>query len=79
MRTGVRWWYSGFWNGAVLGAFPGGGEICKHQNMFKKSGEVDESFAGDISKHNKVRYRLFPGADLTVRDVIRRRSLFGFI
>ena len=61
MRTGVRWWFSGFWNGDNLGGFPGGEEMSKHQNMVKKLGEVDENFARDISKHSKLRCRLFPG------------------
>jgi hypothetical protein len=52
VRTGVRWWFSGFGNGDNLVGFPGGEEISKHQNMVKKFGEVDESFAGGISKHS---------------------------
>jgi hypothetical protein len=61
VKTGLRWWFSGFWNGYNLGGFPGTGEISKYQNMVKNLDEVDESFAGDISKHSNLRYRLFPG------------------
>jgi hypothetical protein len=42
MGTGVRWWFSGFWDGDNLGGFPSSGEVSKHQNMVKKEGKVRE-------------------------------------
>jgi hypothetical protein len=45
MGTGVREWLARFQNGDNLSGFPGRGEISKPQNMLKKLGEGDESFA----------------------------------
>jgi len=55
--------FPGFGMGITVADFQagGGGGGSKHRNMVKKLGEVDESFVGDISKHSKLRYRLFQG------------------
>jgi hypothetical protein len=29
-ENGVRWWFSGLWDGDKLGGFPGSGEMFKH-------------------------------------------------
>ena len=49
MGIGVRKWFARFSNGNKLDGFLGTREISKPQNMIKKFGDVDESFARDTS------------------------------
>jgi hypothetical protein len=52
VETGVRKWCARFYNGDILGGFPGIREIFKPKNKFKDFSEMDESFAKEISKHS---------------------------
>jgi hypothetical protein len=52
VASGVRKWFARFQNGDNLNRFLCGREISKHQNMFKKLVEVDESFVGVIRKQS---------------------------
>ena len=50
--AGVRKLSIRFLNGDNLGGFPGVGEISRPQNVIKNLGQMDESCAGEISKHS---------------------------
>jgi hypothetical protein len=63
--TGFRTWFARFENMDNFVGFPGVGEISKPQIMIKKLGEVDESFAGEFSKHSSG-------------DAVCSRREFGF-
>jgi hypothetical protein len=76
--SGVRKWFARFYNGHYLGGFPGTGEISKPQNMIKIlvrwMGALREILRSTVAEIPSV-----PGADLILRDWIRRHSSYGFV
>jgi hypothetical protein len=62
-ENGVIWWFSGMWDGDQFGGFPGSGEIFQHMAKVR---------LGRKCCSIRAKIQSLPGADLVLRDSIRR-------